>query len=302
MPYPVSDMTATVFDGIAYNGNDDDDDSTDDDARIYIVGGCISNQTFDATLDMYICTDVTNKITYYKPYQNIWVDNLTPAPTARFRHVAARLGTKLYIAGGRDVYDTIISTIDVYDTILDSWATISTIWPTATSDGGAFTYNSNVLLIGGYDQFYNLTSNLTAFDPSTNAFTTKASMTYSRGDVAVTVNNNYAYVLGGWNASDYFCTALNYAERYDMINDQWESIDNMLYKRGDLAAGAIGNYVFSIAGETKNVSDCVKSIPVNTVGRYDIDKQEWFVEEELSLNLFRFIGASFNSTKFGING
>ena len=296
MPYPVSDMTATVFDGIAY----DDDDSTDD-PRIYIVGGCISNQTYDANLGYYICTDVTDKVAYYKPRQNKWVDTLATAPTARFRHVAARLGIKLYIAGGRDVSDAIVNTIDVYDTIDDIWTTVSTIWSNPTSDGGAFTYNSLVYLIGGYDGIYDLESSLTAFDPSTSTFTTKDSMTHPRGDIAVTVNNNFAYVLGGWNASDNFCTAINYAERYDMVNDQWKSIENMLYKRGDLVTGVIDNHVFAVAGETKD-SDCNISIPVNTVGRYDIDKDKWFVEEELSLHLFRFVGVSFNSTELGIKG
>lgn len=301
MPYDVSDMTATLFDGINYNGNDDDDDSLKDDARIYIVGGCISNQTYDASLDMYICTQVSNKVSYYKPSRDVWKKDLAPAPTARFRHVAARLGAKLYIAGGRDVSDSIVSTIDVYDTILDTWSTISAPWADATSDGGAFTYDSQIYLIGGYDAYYNLTSTLYAFNPSASTFTTKVSMTYPRGDIAVATKSNYAYVFGGWNASDNFCTALNYAERYDMISNSWETMANMLYKRGDLATGVIGNYIFSIAGETKN-SDCTLSVPVNTVGRYDTEKNTWSVEEELSLNLFRFVGVSYNSTELDVNG
>ena len=301
MPYDVSDMTATLFDGINYNGNDDDDDSLKDNARIYIVGGCISDQTYSASLGYHICTEVTDMVSYYKPFLNVWKTDLQPAPTARFRHVAARLGTNLYIAGGRNVTDGIVSTIDVYDTILNTWSTISVPWTGATSDGGAFTYNSQIYLIGGYDLYYNLISALYAFNPSTSTFTPKLSMTYPRGDIAVATKNNYAYVFGGWNVTDKFCTALNYAERYDMINDEWETMANMLYKRGDLATGVIGNYIFSIAGETKD-SDCNYSVPVNTVGRYDIEKNTWSVEEELSINLFRFVGVSYNSTELDVNG
>lgn len=281
-------MTATLFDGIEYNG--------DDDARIYIVGGCVSDQAYNG-----YCTEVTNKISYYIPNKNVWETNLTAAPTVRFRHVAARLGTKLYVAGGRDVSDTIISTIDVYDTTLDTWTTVSANWSYATSDGGAFTYDSHIYLVGGYDQNYNLISSLFSFDPDTDTFSTKVNMTYPRGDIAVATKDNFAYVLGGWNASDAFCSALNFVERYDMIYDTWESMENMLYKRGDVATGVIGNYIFSIAGETKD-SDCNISVPVKTVGRYDIDKNEWFVEEELSLDLFRFIGVSYNSSNLDSNG
>ena len=301
MPYDVSDMTATLFDGINYNDNDDADDSLKDNARIYIVGGCISDQTYSASSGYHSCTEVTDMVSYYKPFLNVWKTDLQPAPTARFRHVAARLGKNLYIAGGRNVTDFIVSTIDVYDTILNTWSTISVPWTGATSDGGAFTYNSQIYLIGGYDASYNLISALYAFDSSTSTFTPKVNMTYPRGDIAVATKNNYAYVFGGWNVTDNFCTALNYAERYDMINDEWETMANMLYERGDLATGVIGNYIFSIAGETKD-SDCIYSVPVNTVGRYDIEKNTWSVEEELSINLFRFVGVSYNSTELDVNG
>lgn len=64
----------------------------------------------------------------------------------------------------------------------------------------------------------------------------------------------------------------------------------------------IGDHIFSIAGEVKAPdpdSTCSLSVPVRQVGRFDVSLQSWSLEESLSLDLFRFVGVSYNSSEVG---
>ena len=65
------------------------------------------------------------------------------------------------------------------------------------------------------------------------------------------------YVLGGWNSD--FCVARKTVERYDVASNTWTSAADMLFGRGDMAAGSIDAFMFSIAGETKDAA-CVLSV------------------------------------------
>ena len=50
----------------------------------------------------------------------------------------AYLNQKVYVFGGRDINDILITTIEVYDTLTDQWSVSSDTWPQATSDGMFF--------------------------------------------------------------------------------------------------------------------------------------------------------------------
>jgi hypothetical protein len=86
MPYAVSDMTATTF--------QDDVFSDDNGPRIYINGGCVSNQLCDLTdpsaglsggLFCY-CTEITDRCLYFTPETDTWF-TCTSAPRKRYRHM-----------------------------------------------------------------------------------------------------------------------------------------------------------------------------------------------------------------------
>ena len=50
----------------------------------------------------------------------------------------AYLNQKVYVFGGREINDILITTIEVYDTLTDQWSVSSDTWPQATSDGMFF--------------------------------------------------------------------------------------------------------------------------------------------------------------------
>lgn len=126
-------------------------------------------------------------------------------------------------------------------------------------------------------------------------------MNYDRGDITVQkVDDDDFYVIGGWHSEDGFCQALPYVEKYSASTNKWSIMPNMLFGRGKPAVGVMGSNIFAIAGETKSKNDptCSYNVPVPYVSRYNSNPSvnKWIVEANISTDLFRFVGASFNSS------
>jgi hypothetical protein len=71
MPYPLSDMTATIFEDLG---------------RIYLVGGCTKNQDCSLGATSCYCPEITNGCIYFRLSDESW-SKCSPAPRARFRHM-----------------------------------------------------------------------------------------------------------------------------------------------------------------------------------------------------------------------
>ena len=320
MPLARSDHTVTLFDSAHYNDVYG--------PRIYIAGGCSSDQycsTYDQACPSYAgnagqnvcvtcwCSDTTDSVVYYNPEVGKFT-TVVPAtavkPTKRYRGQAAGLGSKLYLFGGRDLNDKVIQTIDVLETKTNTW-TIYTVGAGAaaklkkfavpTSDGGAFSKGGLVYLVGGYDAYYNQSSYLYSIDftqPVWNV-TRLAPMPTGRGDISVQLFKGEYYVLGGWNS--FFNEAVKVVESYNVETNTWTVRPDMLYERGDLAVGVMGNSLFAIAGEQRDAAkdpngDTKLSFPVPWVSRYTVASQKFVVEAPIPVNRFRFVGISYNSS------
>lgn len=205
MPYAASDMAV-----VSYLSN------TPSNARIYLFGGCVSDQACDITDPVTnavfcYCTQITNRVIYFQPEDGSWHTNVASMPVERYRHMAARVGDYIYVAGGRYLNDSLIQTIDRYDVINNIWVANWLPWPEAISDAGTFAFGNSLYFVGGYDAYYNTLANMTSVDVTTKVWTTNyPSMQLGRGDIAVTqLGPDAFYVLGGWNAetSEGWCKA-----------------------------------------------------------------------------------------------
>jgi len=295
MPYAASDMSVTLYSKSLDSYG----------PRIYVVGGCISNQlcASSAQNDCY-CSQSTKKCKYFTPDKPSWHD-CTDAPTARYRHMAAIVGDYLYVIGGRDTNaDALILSIEYYNILTDSWGTFATQLSTqAVSDGAAFAYGNKFYVVGGYSDTptpYTTMNTMLAYDTTgsqtsfTGSPTTVAQMPTARGDIGLTQLDNFVYVTGGWESD--FCTASNIVEKYNPVTDAWTTEAVLTHRRGDMVTGHLGGNIFSIAGEQKqSITNCDISVPVSYVGRYDPNANKWAIEENLSLSIFRFGGASYES-------
>jgi len=293
MPYKLSDHTATTF-----NSAFGDDKGP----RIYLVGGCVADQlcnyidkTVDDSLFCY-CPEITSKCVYFNPETDEYTA-CADAPTERYRHMAAKVGDYLYLAGGRDLADGLITTVDRYNTLTDTWDTPYT-WADASSDGAAFAVADLLYLVGGYDIFYsNILTTLTGIDTTvagSAAITPYADMAVGRGDIAAIELDGEFYVVGGWTGD--WCTPSNVTEIYTPSTDTWRSVEALFDPRGDLALGTMDGMIFAVGGEKKKSGDasCSYSVPVDLVERYRVDA--WNGEEDIPADLFRFSGASYNSS------
>lgn len=82
-----------------------------------------------------------------------------------------------------------------------------------------------------------------AFDPLTNAWTTKAPMTTPRYGAAIGVVNGIVYAVGGWNGGP-----LATVEAYDPVTNIWTTKTPMTTARGWLAAGVVNNILYAVGG------------------------------------------------------
>lgn len=210
--------------------------------------------------------------------------------------------------------------IEVYDPETNSWSDFVT-WENATSDGVAFGVDGLLFIVNGYNADYSdIPAEMTVLNVTSKKFVQKhklgndfASLRTRRGDTQIAEVKGEFYVLGGWNITSDFCTPTNrelipigsvisidimsslVIEKYSYEKNTWELLPGMDLGRGDLAAGVMKNWIFSVGGERKN-DECSLSVPVKTVERYIPDQAEWEEEESIPDDLFRFVAASYNSS------
>lgn len=98
LPKPISDHTATLFEGI-----------------VYLAGGCdaANGNVYNPDIGGFTCDSSSDQL-YSFDYQTSTVKQLATMPRARYRHAAVAVNGKLWLVGGRRADDdTIIDQVDV---------------------------------------------------------------------------------------------------------------------------------------------------------------------------------------------
>jgi len=288
MPTKRSDMTAVVA------GD-----------KIIVAGGCDRNQDCSGA-DYCVCTSVTSKVEAFFPETNSW-ETLTSMPVPRYRHAAVNVDQKMFVFGGRDVSDNIITQVDVYDLKTKAWLTLANEWYTATSDLTATVVGLNIYAMGGYTLSYqtlNTTFVMTATDrdPIWNELIASP-MHYSKGDACSVTNNGLVYVIGGFNDEN-FCLPLASVEVYNPANNSWVTIAPLDTPRGDLGCGELYGKLHVIGGETKDSPvNCSKySVAIDHVESFDVVSNSWVEEKSIPTVNFRSASASYKNSFFIFGG
>jgi len=325
-------LGAGSFDGVRAHSHDDDDDTvyTADweeksdlpekrsdmtastvGSKIYIIGGCDDHQVACDWWDWCsFCPSISDEVLVYTPSSDSFSTSSAAMPRARYRHAAAVVDTDIWVFGGRDINDTLISEVDVLDTTTMTWSTPSTAaWANPRSDEGAFYYSSTgmIYVSGGYNYTYGSYASTDLFDPSTETWTysrsekTIASMNEARGDFTLVEVDDKFYAFGGWGGD--WCNPLNSTEVYDPETDVWTVLADLQAGRGDKACGTLNGRVFAIGGE-HNKQCAAASTPVRDVEVYDPDHpgRGWVVESHIPEEKFRFASATYDGTIFVFGG
>ena len=104
---------------------------------------------------------------------------------------------------------------------------------TPRSDFGADTINGIIYAAGGSDGSSPALATLEAYDPTSDSWTTLASMPTPRADLAVLAFNGLLYAIGGRGADG---SPLATVEAYDPTADSWATEPSMPTARWGLAA------------------------------------------------------------------
>ena len=121
MPFPISDIMANYMAG-GENGNDDEQ------GFIIITGGCDSlkgneriqvpaetnteGSETDEMVDLFACLSTTNKAFKFDPFTQA-ITEIANLPNERQRHAAVVIQNELWLLGGRDSNDNVVTAIDV---------------------------------------------------------------------------------------------------------------------------------------------------------------------------------------------
>ena len=93
------------------------------------------------------CPSISDKVMVYTPSSDSYTTSTTDMPRARYRHAAVVVNTDVYVFGGRDINDALISEVDVLDTTTMTWST-TTSWNRPRSDEAAFYYSETGNIYG----------------------------------------------------------------------------------------------------------------------------------------------------------
>ncbi len=119
------------------------------------------------------------------------------------------------------------------------WLPMATM-PTARFALAAAAVNGKIYATGGYSGYNSsgglLTSTVEVYDPSTNTWSTAASMPTARFGLAAAAVNGKIYAIGGVNSSGGSEVFLNTVEVYDPATNTWSTAASMLTARYGLAA------------------------------------------------------------------
>jgi len=273
--------------------------------KIIVAGGCDRDQDCSGP-DYCICTSVTDKVEAFYPEMNTW-ETLARMPVPRYRHAAVNVDQKMFVFGGRDVTDNIVTQVDVYDLRTRTWLTLANEWFSATSDLTATVVGLNIYAMGGYTLNYqtlNTTFVMTANDrdPIWNE-QIAAPMHYTKGDACSVTNNGLVYVIGGFNDQN-FCEPLSSVEVYNPANNSWVSIAPLDTPRGDLGCGELFGKLHVIGGETKDAPvNCSKySVAIDHVESFDPATSSWTEEKPIPSVNFRSASASYKNSFFIFGG
>jgi Kelch motif len=195
---------------------------------------------------------------------NVWLP-AAPLPFGLFQFATSTLKGQVYVIGGRDDTDTIVSSTEVYDPGSNSWSK-GTALPSARTLFSAATLGENIYAIGGIDASgIGILATVEVYDPSRKHWSSVASMPTARSELSVVAVNGKILAIGGADVTG----SLGTVEIYDPDGDKWSTGAPMPTPRVDFAAVVVDGKVYAIGGLGSHISG------LNTVEVYDPVADAW---------------------------
>jgi len=209
------------------------------DNALYVIGG-LTEEGWNARLDAYDTT------------QDRWerrADKPTPVANAG----AAVVQGRIYVPGGNDATNRVLTLVEVYDPQSDTWSTAAPL-PSPLCAYAIAATQSGFYLFGGWDgQRYVDTTYF--YDANRDTWEPRTPLTFARGFCTAATAGERIYLVGGQDAESEYATCESYTPARDIPDSTpWQTHAPMSAKRAShgliAAAGALyvvgggwGNYV-----------------------------------------------------------
>jgi N-acetylneuraminic acid mutarotase len=224
LPYPIERAAAAGVNGI-----------------LYVVGGCADTG----------CGALLNTVFAYDPTTDMWTQK-TSIPTPRRDFAVGVVNGIIYAMGGNQGPGYVcLSSVEAYDPATDSWSEKAPL-PIGRVNLSATALNGTLYAIGGATcnavpnpGFLSESSELDAYVPAANMWTTKAPMLTALGVPGAGAINGVLYVVGG-------DTALNLNQAYNTATDTWSTAAPMPTGRFYVVAGVVNGTLYAIGGSNSS--------------------------------------------------
>jgi len=189
----------------------------------------------------------------YDPGTNTWTQKASSAGNYHGQSIASANGKVYLLGGGRPAGKGYITfnTVEEFDPQSNTFRARASM-PTARYYFASATMNGIIYAIGGLYYNYSWTGTaknvMEAYDPATDTWSTKATMTTARYYHSAAAANGKIYVIGGYNGGP-----LSSVEVYDIATDTWSSKSAMTTARYGLSAVEVNGRIYAIGG--RGVSD-----------------------------------------------
>ena len=252
--------------------------------RIYAVGGAAGSGP-----SIHL-----SSVERYDPTDQTWTAVASMSDT-RHSHAVAVLGGYLYAIGGMPSGSP-TSSVEKYDPAADSWASVASL-PIARFSLAAAALDGKVYAFGGavyaHPYFVDLTT-AEAYDPSTNAWTTLASLPTGRAELAAAAHGSKIYVFGGRSLSGTSSTELSVVEAYDPAADSWATVASMPTARRNIAAAPYGDKIYVLGGWN--------TAALSAVEVYDPTANTWTSASSMSTSRSTPAAAFLGGTLYAVGG
>jgi N-acetylneuraminic acid mutarotase len=146
--------------------------------------------------------------------------------------------------------------------------------PTPRANGAAAVLGGKLYVVGGGNEVTTALSTVEAYDPSTDSWTSLASLPRGRVYLAAAATNGRLVALGGatGDASPFQTSAVPDVDIYDPATNSWTMGAPMPFPNYTLTAAALGGTVY-VAGGYSHIQGFQQ--PLAAVHAYDVAADSW---------------------------
>ena len=153
---------------------------------------------------------------------NLSDGTITPLPemySTRSEHSASVLNGSIYVIGGRDVYGSIIGSVERFDVEAQEWIRVAAMRTDRALSGSAV-LDGNIYTIGGSSNT-NVLGTVECYNPGVNKWIRMEPMIVPRRQPHVVAVDGFIYVFGGFNRDKMPESSV---ERFDPKTGTWKQV------------------------------------------------------------------------------